>query len=391
MDRETIKYAAETYGTPAYIFDFDILKNRIEYLNESLDKHAKLCFAMKANPFLAKPLSKLTERLEVCSPGEFSVCVKSEIPMKQLVISGVYKSEKDTAMMIEKYPDIGIYTAESTEQWELLKKYSQTYERKINVLLRLTSGNQFGMTKDEIKEIISEPHPFAHICGIQYFSGTQKTSLKRLTRETEKLSEFLLELKTQCGFIPEELEYGPGLPVSYFREDKEFNESEFLCEFANLLGSIDFDGKIILELGRFIAASCGVYITKAVDIKSNRGQRYCIIDGGMNHISYYGQSMAMKIPYMETLPDRTGEDQNITICGALCTVNDILVKQFPVSEIHKGDVFVFKNTGAYCMTEGISLFLTRALPKILGYSKESGFFVIRDEIATDFLNTSNIN
>ena len=36
MDRETIKYAAETYGTPAYIFDFDILKNRIEYLNETL-------------------------------------------------------------------------------------------------------------------------------------------------------------------------------------------------------------------------------------------------------------------------------------------------------------------------------------------------------------------
>mgnify|MGYP000818962644 FL=1 len=247
------------------------------------------------------------------------------------------------------------------------------------------------MTKDEIKEIISEQHPFAHICGIQYFSGTQKTSLKRLTRETEKLSEFLSELKTQCGFVPEELEYGPGLPVNYFREDKEFNESEFLSEFANLLGSINFDGKIILELGRFIAASCGVYITKAVDIKSNRGQTYCITDGGMNHISYYGQSMAMKIPYMDTIPDRTGEEQNITICGALCTVNDILVKQFPVSEIHKGDVFVFKNTGAYCMTEGISLFLTRSLPKILGYSKESGFFVIRDEIPTDFLNTSNIN
>ena len=213
--------------------------------------------------------------------------------MKQLVISGVYKSEKDTAMMIEKYPDIGIYTAESIGQWELLKKYSQVYEKEINVLLRLTSGNQFGMTKDEIKEIISEQHPFAHICGIQYFSGTQKTSLKRLTRETEKLSEFLSELKTQCGFVPEELEYGPGLPVNYFREDKEFNESEFLSEFANLLGSINFDGKIILELGRFIAASCGVYITKAVDIKSNRGQTYCITDGGMNHISYYGQSMAM--------------------------------------------------------------------------------------------------
>ncbi len=391
MDRETIKYAAEKYGTPSYIFDLDVLKNRVEYIKESLGKNTGLCFAMKANPFIIKALSPLTERLEVCSPGEFSVCVKSNVPMEKLVISGVYKNENDTRMMIENYPDIGTYTAESLNQWEILKKCSQQYERKIKVLLRLTSGNQFGMTKDEIKEIIGEKQEFAHIAGIQYFSGTQKTSLKRLTKEAEKIRDFLLELKEQCNFVPQELEYGPGLPVSYFREDKEFNEKEFLNEFRNILDSINFNGKVILELGRFIAASCGVYLTKAVDIKSNRGQIYCITDGGMNHISYYGQSMAMKIPHIETIPDRTGEAEQITICGALCTVNDILVKQFPVSEIKKGDVFVFKNTGAYCMTEGISLFLTRALPKIIGYSQKTGFSVIREETPTDFLNTSKIN
>lgn len=390
MDRETIQYAAEKYGTPAYIFDLDILKNRVEYIEESIGHQAELCFAMKANPFLVKTLSGLTQRLEVCSPGEFNVCVKSGIPMEKLVISGVYKSDDDTRMMLRDYPDIGTYTAESLSQWEILKKYSAEYGRKIKVLLRLTSGNQFGMTKDEIKEILSENNEFACVVGIQYFSGTQKTSLKRLTRESEKINKFLLELKDQCNFVPKELEYGPGLPVSYFREDKEFNEKEFLGEFKNILASLNFDGKLILELGRFITASCGVYLTKAVDIKSNRGQTYCITDGGMNHISYYGQSMAMKIPYMETIPDRSGENEHITICGALCTVNDILVKQYPVSEIQKGDVFVFKNTGAYCMTEGISLFLTRALPRILTYSRGRGFSVIREQTPTDFLNTSII-
>lgn len=390
MDRETIQYAAEKYGTPAYIFDLDILKNRVEYIEESIGHQAELCFAMKANPFLVKTLSGLTQRLEVCSPGEFNVCVKSGIPMEKLVISGVYKSDDDTRMMLRDYPDIGTYTAESLSQWEILKKYSAEYGRKIKVLLRLTSGNQFGMTKDEIKEILSENNEFACVVGIQYFSGTQKTSLKRLTREAEKINEFLSELKDQCNFVPKELEYGPGLPVSYFREDKEFNEKEFLGEFKNILASLNFDGKLILELGRFITASCGVYLTKAVDIKSNRGQTYCITDGGMNHISYYGQSMAMKIPYMETIPDRSGENEHITICGALCTVNDILVKQYPVNEIQKGDVFVFKNTGAYCMTEGISLFLTRALPRILTYSRGTGFSVIREQTPTDFLNTSII-
>lgn len=390
MDRETIQYAAKKYGTPTYIFDLDILKNRVEYIEESIDHKAELCFAMKANTFLAKTLSEITQRLEVCSPGEFNICVKSGISMEKLVISGVYKSDDDTEMMIRDYPDIGTYTAESVSQWEILKKYSEEYGRKINVLLRLTSGNQFGMTKEEILEILRENNELACVVGIQYFSGTQKTSLKRLTREAEKINEFLSELKSQCNFVPKELEYGPGLPVSYFREDKKFNEKEFLSEFKNILASLNFDGKLTLELGRFITASCGVYLTKAVDIKSNRGQTYCITDGGMNHISYYGQSMAMKIPYMETIPDRSGENEHITICGALCTVNDILVKQYPVSEIQKGDVFVFKNAGAYCMTEGISLFLTRALPRILTYSQKTGFSVIREQTPTDFLNTSII-
>lgn len=390
MDRETIKYAADNFGTPCYIFDLDALKARAEYIRESLGKNIGFCFAMKANPFIIKTLSALTERLEVCSPGEFSVCEKSKIPEEKLVISGVYKSEEDIRGMMENHPDIGTYTAESVHQWELLKKYAEKYGRHIRVLLRLTSGNQFGMTREEILEIVGEKSQLAEISGIQYFSGTQKTSLKRLAGEAEKLSEFLALLKKSRGFAPKELEYGPGLPVSYFTGDKPFDEKEFLAQFKNILLSIDFDGKIILELGRFMAASCGVYLTKAVDIKSNRGQTYCVTDGGMNHISYYGQSMAMKIPYSETIPDRSGGEKQITICGALCTVNDILVKQYPVSAIERGDIFLFKNAGAYCMTEGISLFLTRALPKVLSFSRKDGFSVMREETPTDFLNTSII-
>lgn len=390
MERVMIRYAAKNYGTPSYIFDLDALKDRTEYIRESLGKNIGLCFAMKANPFIIKTLSALTERLEVCSPGEFSVCVKSNIPEEKLVISGVYKSEEDIRMMMENHPDIGTYTAESMRQWDTLKKSSKRYGRNIRVLLRLTSGNQFGMKSDEIKKIVGERNDNIRISGIQFFSGTQKTSLKRLAREAEKLRDFLAELKADCGFVPLELEYGPGLPVSYFTDDKSFDESDFLKEFRCILKSLNFDGKLILELGRFICAPCGAYITKAVDIKTNQGQIYCITDGGMNHISYYGQSMAMRIPHSETLPDRSGEANHITVCGALCTANDILVKHYPVKKIEIGDVFVFKNAGAYCMTEGISLFLTRALPQVLSYSRENGFRVLRSETPTDFLNTALI-
>ena len=54
-----------------------------------------------------------------------------------------------------------------------------------------------------------------------------------------------------------------------------------------------------------------------------------------------------------------------------------------------GDVLVFEGVGAYSMTEGINLFLSRDLPKILFHSKEKGMELVRDTQATDVFNSRN--
>ncbi len=58
-----------------------------------LGSRAKLCYAMKANPFLAGTAE--LDRYEVCSPGEFAICERIGIPMSRIVLSGVYKAETD--------------------------------------------------------------------------------------------------------------------------------------------------------------------------------------------------------------------------------------------------------------------------------------------------------
>ena len=45
-------------------------------------------------------------------------------------------------------------------------------------------------------------------------------------------------------------------------------------------------------------------------------------------------------------------------------MNDILVKASPLPEVAIGDTLCFHNTGAYCVTEGIALFLSRDLPAV---------------------------
>lgn len=74
--------------------------------------------------------------------------------------------------------------------------------------------------------------------------------------------------------------------------------------------------------------------------------------------------------------------------GSLCTINDIIVKQMPVSNLQVGDVFIFKNTGAYCMTEGISLFLSRELPEV-ALLKNGEIKLVRKSFKTYNLNKAD--
>lgn len=390
MKNTTVEKILNNYQTPLYVFDINTLAERARYLRSRLPEGVSLCYAIKANTFVAPRLCPYIEKLEVCSPGEMKLCMESGVDLRKTVVSGVYKTAELMEDIIKSGTEVNCFTVESVAQYELLTGLARKYSSKIKLLLRLTSGNQFGLDENGVKEIIRSNDPdVAAIIGIQYFSGTQKTSLKRIKRELDYIDEFLTQLESDYGFRADEFEYGPGFPVAYFDTDK-FDEEEFLQNFSQLLDDMKFRAKITLEIGRSLAASCGSYLTRVVDMKESKNQNYAIVDGGMNHITYYGQSMAMKHPFHSAFPAREdGEQKNWNICGSLCTVNDILMKNTPFTDLRIGDALIFENTGAYCMTEGISLFLSRDLPQILLIDENGAVISARDFVPTYKLNKSN--
>jgi len=376
---------AKKYGTPFYIFDIEKLKKRIKYLKDYLGFDIDLVYAVKANTFLIPYIYQDVEKLELCSFGEYEIAKTSKVPASKMVISGVYKNEREIRQMLEEdVPDK--FTIESLNQFYLLDKLSLEYQKKLNVILRYTSGSQFGMSKSDIKEILETKSTNLKIKGIQYFSKTQRHSIPILEKELIKINEFMEELEKEFNIVLEEFEYGPGFPVYYFLND-EFLEDEFLTEFNRILKNIK-NKKVSIELGRSIAASCGEYITKVVDIKTNKTGNYAIVDGGINHLVYYGGNMGIRVPQHEIIPSRRGDNSYI-ICGALCTINDILVKELKVSKFEVGDLLIFKNTGAYAPFEGISLFLSRELPKAIIKNKNE-LHVVRESFKTSKLNSPEV-
>lgn len=389
MQDDQIKTLLEQYTTPFYLFDINVLKKRLAYLKERLPQRIDLCYAMKANPFLVGYLDDQVSKLEVCSPGEYYICRNAGIDKSKLVISGVYKTPEVIEEMIQD--QVKIFTIESFNQMDLLDRLTKQYQYHIEILLRLTSGNQFGMSQEEIEEIIKNKnlYPFIHIKGIQYFSGTQKT-IKRIKKECLFLDKVISYFEETYDFYIDELEFGTGFPVMYFKDSRSFDEDEFLYEFSSFINDMRYQGKITMELGRSIAASCGEYYSQVVDMKVNHNGHYAILDGGMHHMTYYGQMMAMKHPQYHIYPSREDDECEMwNLCGSLCTINDLIVKQLPVSNLVIGDVFVFENTGAYSMSEGISLFLSRDLPQVI-IKENDKYQLVRKHIDTYHLNQADI-
>ena len=92
-------------------------------------------------------------------------------------------------------------------------------------------------------------------------------------------------------------------------------------------------------------------------------------DGGIHQLHYDGQIRGMYFPRIQMIPEAgDAQEQEWTVCGALCTVNDLLLCRARLAGAAIGKTLVFEQTGAYSATEGMALFLSRELPAVALYS-----------------------
>lgn len=399
--------------TPYYVFDTDEFAKRAAMIRAALDckggRRIPLCFSIKANPFLLHRLPEGLDHVEVCSPGELEICIALGVKPESIIYSGVMKEKCDIERAVSY--GAGILTCESIRHAALISEVmlecipegaheARFVETKAQVILRLTSGNQFGMSLDDIEYILSHPDEFKGISvmGLHYYSGTQK-SLRKINKDLEKIKSALTMLKDKYSFEPQLVEYGPGLCVEYFEDDWQEREKQALDEAAEALREFAEEYPLGIEMGRFLAASCGKYYTQVKDLKSTGDANYAILDGGIHHLNYFGQRMAMQVPPIRVYGGEVSEneekpgveltqmpDADYTLCGSLCTVADVLVREVKLKKLELGDILEFAHCGAYSVTEAPVLFLSRQLPAIYAYSKECGYECLREHIPAAEIN-----
>lgn len=388
MDNAALLSIARRYGTPTFVFDELALAERMREAKAIVGPDVHLCYSIKANPFLIPAMTALTELLEVCSPGELSICEQLRVAPETILFSGVNKTAADVCHAIDA--GVRLFTAESPLHVRLINEAALERGLVLPTLLRLTAGSQFGMDESDLRDILARraEYPGLRIVGLHYFSGTQRKKLDSQRKELAMLEALMDDLERTLGFVTERLEYGPGLYFPYFAHEDDSDTLAPLRELAPDLQRVAARTELTIEMGRFFASACGTYLTEVIDTKINCGCGYAIVDGGIHHVNYLGGNMGMRVPRIEHLRCDIPRDTDVrdwTLCGSLCTTADVLVRKAAFDGLTPGDVLAFRYIGAYSVTEGPALFLSRDMPRIVLHG------VSGDRLARDTVHASDLN
>ena len=131
MTDASLQKIAAAYSTPTFVFDTDALQARVRAIQTIWGREIDLCYSIKANPFLLPAMMQVTARLEVCSPGELSLCESLHAADARVIYSGVNKTPVDIARAVAD--GVGTCTAESLLQVRYLQDAARKAAKRPSV------------------------------------------------------------------------------------------------------------------------------------------------------------------------------------------------------------------------------------------------------------------
>ena len=361
----------EKWAPPFYLFNGNQARSNIRELRQKLGGgRLRLAYTMKTNPWLAHVVADEADYLEVCSEGELNLCISCGISSKKIVLDGVWRSDSLVHKALER--QVARFCIDSVDQMKQLLKI-HCGKQTLSILLRVSSGNRFGLDRAEVKTCLHlcEHRNDIKIVGIQYYPGTQRCSGHKVQQERSCLSQWLDFLAASGETHIQEILFGAGIGIPYFMGEEEDAYFEAFQQCADFIKKLNKRYLITYEAGRAVAASSGIYVTEVFGQKRRGDKNLLFCRGGTNHIQYHGGILGLRSPKIKALYARTsGKERPYTICGSLCSEDDILAKDVLLDEqIAPKDLLIFCCAGAYAPVIAPVLFLMMEMPHILMYNQ----------------------
>jgi diaminopimelate decarboxylase len=377
---------AHEYGTPFYIYHGEMISERVSRVREALG--TEVSYSIKANPSLGVCQLVASEReagAEVASSGELAVALGAGFEPHDIVFAGPGKTDDELRRAVLE----GIFAVnvESTNEIDRLARIAREVGKDIGVGLRINpeaqlmgSGmrmggtvGQFGMDQAELGEAVQKTLGRAELAlrGVHVYTATQVFEVGPLLEHCRNILEISLEAADRAGRPLEMIDFGGGFGVPYFEKMSEFDLDGFADGFRDLLSSYSQDQRLegcryLFELGRYLVADAGVYVTKVVDVKETRGKTFVVTDGGMNHhltaTGNMGQVFRKAYPLLNLTRMGGMPEESVAVAGPCCTPLDMFGNNIPLATPEAGDLIGVFYSGAYGYSASNLGFLSHPAP-----------------------------
>jgi len=199
--------------------------------------------------------------------------------------------------------------------------------------------------------------------------GSQCFDPQGIVEATSNALRIAREVEQRSGLVCAKVNLGGGFGVSHGEESRELDLAALSPLLVPLLRAHWENAatpcELIFELGRFLTAQAGIYVTRVVSRKASRGKLFLACDGGLNHhlgaAGTFGATMRSNFALCN-LSNPAATPSTCSLAGPSCNPTDLLGVDALLPEPGEGDLIGVAMSGSYGLTASPILFLGRDTP-----------------------------
>ena len=356
-----VQNIAKKFGTPAYCYSYNQLKENINNFKKSFKSFSPLiCFAIKSNTNvnLISEICKLGLGADVVSLGELMKALKAGIKPNKIVFSGVGKTTEEINFAINK--KILLINTESKSEIFEIERIAKKNKKNVDVGIRLNPNvdaktlsqistgkkeNKFGVGEKDFLELVKyiKKSKNLNLKCLSVHIGSQILDVKPYENMLITLNKIIK--KTNHSF--EYIDLGGGMGIDYENNKKILNLKKYSICIKKFLKNNN--SKIIFEPGRSIVGNIGILISKITYIKEGHKKNFIILDVAMNDLMrpalYNSKHRILPATRVKKKSSKTYE-----FVGPICESTDKFLTVNKFQKLNEKELVIICDVGAYGMS-----------------------------------------
>ncbi len=370
--------AAEDHAieTPTFVYDAAIVAARVARFRAAFPA-VDLHYAIKANPLpaLLERIAPVVDGLDVASGGELETALAVK-PAAAISFAGPGKRDAELIGAIRAGATLNLESeGEAARAIRLAEELGVTPRLavRVNPDMELRGSGMkmggrpspFGVDASRaaalVRTIVAAGADWR---GLHIYAGSQALDAAAIVETQAATLALAARLAEEAGEAPPLVNLGGGFGIPYFANDTALDVErvgEALAAALDRRAAVLRDTRFAIELGRWLVAEAGVYLTRIVDRKDSQGETFLVTDGGLNHqLAASGNfGTVVRRNYPIALARDVGGDaiETVSVVGPLCTPLDRLGDRIALPRAEVGDLIAVFLAGAYGASASPAAFL----------------------------------